>query len=204
MALSRRADDSLVYEKYNQEFGYRLSPLAPLAVQRRLEVRDSLLDDYDVDYLYQDQLGARRWLLDYHPSLDNPADYGWALMRIGREDAARSVVETEFGHDQALAFAAAFYYWCLPPLSPVAHWPGAGREHPEYEDWRRSFPYALYLSGGDAVIDIRDARSPPGLAWALLLGGRINLGMVNEAVLAGPVRERIDYLQRLAAALARK
>jgi len=181
-----------------------LSPRAPLAIQRRIEVRDALLNDYCVDYLYEDQLGARRWILDYHPSLDNPADYGWALMQIGREDAARCPIETEFGHDQALAFASAFYYWCLPPLSPVAHWPIPRRRYPEEEHWRRSFPYALYLSSGDTVVDIRDVKPPARLAWALLLGGRVHLGMVDEGVFAGPIRARIDYLQQLAMALGKR
>ncbi len=197
VALSRNLRGELVYENYSANYGYRVCPAHPTAIERRLDVRDALLDDYGVDFLYEDQLGARRWPSDLNPALENPADYGWALMRIGREDAARRPVETECGHDQALAFACALNYWMLPPLSPVNVLPGrAPAQLPEGH--RRSFPYALFLSSGDAVVNIPNCTRPDRLAWAMLLGGRVALGHVRLSVAKGPDRDRAIFLQTLA------
>jgi hypothetical protein len=201
VALSRDIRGELIHESYSGNYGYCACPAHPIAVQRRLAVRDALLDDYGVDFLYEDQLGARRWHLDLNPALDNPADYGWALMKVGNEDASRCPVETECGHDQALAFASGLNYWMLPPLSPV-NWPPGRPPRLLPEGHARSFPYGLFLSSGDAVINIPDCAEPDRLAWAMLLGGRVALGRVGLGVSIGPERERALFLQTLAKELA--
>ncbi len=199
--LSRNLQGERLSERYGVNYGYRVTPSHPVAAQRRLEVRDALLDDYGVDYLYLDQLGARDWAPDTNPALANPADYGAALMATALEDAARCPIETEFGHDRMLAAASALNFWCLPPLAVTPFWPGTPPPESELH-LVRPFPYGLYLSTGDAVVNIPDSRDPARLAWSLLLGGRVSLGWaVDERVGEGPERARVEFLQRLAQAM---
>ncbi len=195
--LARDIGGGLFFENYSGNFGYAVCPAHPVAKQRRLAVRDALLDDYGVDLLYEDQLGARRWLIDLNPALENPADYGWALLRIGEEDAARCPVETEFGNDRVLSFACALNYWALDPLSTVNDIPGRPTARWTSEQ-RRSFPFALFLSTGDAVVNIPRCTDPARLAWALLLGGRVDLGPLRASVRVAPDGEVVRFLQGLA------
>ncbi len=190
-----------IREYYHGAYGYTACPGHPLVIDRARDTRQALADDYGVDMFYEDQLGARRWPLDANPALASPMDFGAALMRLGRESAALRPVATEWGHDRALEFAVTLNYWALPPLSPI-HVITGEEQTPWNGEEGRSFPYALYLAGGDAAPQILDCRDPAWLAWAMLLGCRVSLGTASLAVKEGPDREASLFLQLLAEALA--
>ncbi|MCX7013524.1 MAG: hypothetical protein NTW86_13375 [Candidatus Sumerlaeota bacterium] len=192
-----------IKEDWHGCYGYTSCPGHPLVIEAARTTRDALLDDYKVDFLYQDQLGARKWILDLNPALENPADYGWAMMNIGREAAARCPIAVEYGNDRVLEFAAALNYWALPPLSPIHNTTGQAR--PPWEEGQgRSFPYALYLSSGDAAPQVLECLDPAWLAWSNLLGCRVSVGTLSEAIREGPDREAIAFLQQFAEALGKK
>ena len=199
-ALSFDLSGERIIEKYHGTFGYTACPGHPFMVERARKTRDALLDEYGVDFLYQDQLGARRWIRDLNPALPHPTDWGAALMDIGREAAERCPVATEFGNDRALEFAVTLNYWALPPMSPVINITGEARP-PFTETQGRAFPYLLYLSSGDAVPQVKECLDPAWLSWAMLLGGRVTLGNLTLAIREGPDRETIEFLQQLADAL---
>ena len=207
IALSRDLNGELIENTWaNGSFGYKSCPAHPLVVERNREVRDVLLDDYGVDFLYHDQLGALSWPLDLNPALENPAYYGSALMELGRDEAKRCPIATEWGTDRVLDFAFMLNYWALPPLSPKHVITGVTTATPRNQKrprWvnGRSFPYALYLSSGDAVVKVRDCKYPAHLAWAMLLGGRISLGNVYWILSDGVDREAAIFLQQMANAI---
>jgi len=203
IALSRDLNGELIKEEYRGPFGYLSCPAHPVVVERSREVRDALLDEYGVDFLYQDQLGARMWPLDLNPALKNPTHFGDALMAIGRETAKLCPVSTEWGHDRVLDFATVLNYWCLPPLSPINV--VTSRSRVKWQEGQgRCFPYALYLSSGDAVPAINACQDPARLAWAMLLGGRISLGKVYDSLSDGVDHETTVFLQRLAKAIGER
>lgn len=198
VALSRSLSGQLYYENYEGNYGYRNTPLHPVANAKRAEVRNALLSDYGIDLLYHDQLGARSWDYDANPAHANPSDYGDGLMQIGRQEAARGrPVGTETGHDRALEWASLLNYWTYPPLAPLLFWPNTSL--PGY--WKpheaRVYPYALHLSGGDAILDLHSADTSDRLAWALLLNARLSILGVNRNHFVGAARERLRFAQEL-------
>ncbi len=200
-ALSRGLDGETIEERYGANTGYTVTPTHPVAASQRRQTLRALREDYGVDLPYFDQVGPRRWILDLNPALPDPAAYGASLMEIHREAAAGLPVAVEFGNDRALDFVSAMNYWCLPPLSGHPHWPGVAAP-PWPEGQARSYPYALFLSSGDALVDVPECLTPAGLAWAMVLGGRVSLGWaLTPELVTGPLGDRFRWLQELARAL---
>ncbi|MBD3174838.1 MAG: hypothetical protein GF320_06645 [Armatimonadia bacterium] len=200
-ALSKGLDGQPIFERYGPNYGYTVTPGHPIAAHHRWETLNRLLDDYGADFPYFDQVGPRRWILDLNPALPDPAAYGAELMAIHREMAEGLPVGGEFGNDRALDFLCAMNYWCVPPLSGHPHWPGV--DSPPWPSAQgRSFPYALYLSSGDALVSIPDCLSIGGLSWSMVLGGRVGLGWaLTGDRLRGDLGPRVRWLQELARTL---
>ena len=63
------------------------------------------------------------------------------------------------------------------------------------------YPYGLYLSGGDAILDVHSADQSDRLAWALLLNARLSILGVDRGEFVGARRDRLRFAQALQAAL---
>ncbi len=199
VALSRDKNDNLIFENYYGNYGYRSCPEHPVNKLLHQNTRNDLLNDYGVDYLYQDQLGARGFLnpLDYNSSMKNPADYAWAIQQLGVIAAQDCPIGIEMCNDLMLEYALLGNYWALMPNRTDFDWSLAGILPPKKPN-EEVFPFALFLSTGDTVMHIPEQNYPNQLAWGLLLGSPVTLGPLTVGIEAGPMKNLIKFLQILA------
>ena len=118
-----------VYECYNSHCGVVVSPYAPY-VKQRLDQLIRQMKDLRIDILFEDQIGARRWLTDYNPSSPNPMAYsqGW----VEHTDTySNTPLMTERGFDRLARSEIGFHGSVLldEKLGDTSSWWGTGTWH---------------------------------------------------------------------------
>lgn len=97
-----------ISEWYGSHFGYAVSPYV-LAVQIRLaSLMDQWRHEVPVDFVFEDQVGARVWRRDFNPAAPNPDAYSDGLLAHVAEYAGRGLM-TEMGWDRLAAYEVAFH-----------------------------------------------------------------------------------------------
>ncbi len=130
--LLRDLDGGLSYEEYFGEGGFTASPWHPAVRAANEKTIDLFNGDpqnhypaetsYQVDFFFQDQVGARTWEYDANPASPTPYAYVHGLIALNAEDSTKLPVSTENGFDRLINFNAQFFVlaWGLrrPPGAP--------------------------------------------------------------------------------------
>ena len=99
-------DGKPIYETYGPNHGFAASLSAPATQQRLARLMASWKDEVPMDFVFQDQVGARSWLRDFQPGADSPQDYSeqwlkftakYASSKLMTEDGWDRLAETEIG-----------------------------------------------------------------------------------------------------------
>jgi len=102
----RDLDGQPKFEKYPNGGGWLPSPYVPFVLQRLAKLMAQWRDEVPVDFVFEDQIGARKWLPDLNPASPTPLSYseGWlahtaayAAQGLMTEDGWDRIAKTETG-----------------------------------------------------------------------------------------------------------
>ncbi|RMG00114.1 MAG: hypothetical protein D6741_07360, partial [Planctomycetota bacterium] len=221
VVLARDLDGNVYPERYGEAYtqGYAICHWHPIVRKVNAEIRRQFTEEYPVDILFQDQIGARRSIWDTNPAAPDPAAYLEGLHRIAKTDSAFVPLGTEDGHDRLINYELMFcgLSWPWLPNRPDGRmllyedvWPR--------ESWRLE-PSAIFLAHDKALFFHHDlggfTRDPRDVSISLVLGYGLSwwlhsanpseqdrawlttLSRVQQAIgpeLVGRRLERFDYL----------
>ncbi len=116
--LSRDLDGNVYPESYGESTTQGYAVCAWHAAVRAANdvTRGQFTQQYPVDVLFQDQIGARRPIWDINPASPHPGAYLEGLHRIARVDSALVPVATEDGHDRLINWETMFCGMSFPWL----------------------------------------------------------------------------------------
>jgi len=140
--LSRDLDGNTYAERYGSATtqGYSVCAWHPAVRRANETIRRQFTEQYPVDLLFQDQVGARGTKWDTNPAASHPGAYLEGIHRIARVDSQFVPLGTEDGHDR-LINSETLFFGDPQPL-------GRSRDHCE--------------SVGDAMVAGRGQHSGPG------------------------------------------
>ncbi len=116
VAIRKRTGEPIV-EWYGPNSGWVISPwLSEVRKRRDLTVTD-FVSTLPSDFLFEDQIGAREFQIDWNPRAPGPLSYLSGIRQIVRDDASRVALMTEGAWDMIAPYEAGF---CIG-LSPIEH-----------------------------------------------------------------------------------
>ena len=191
-----------VYETYGGHGGYAVSPYVPFVQQRLGQLMDQWRDEVPVDFVFEDQIGARVWRRDFNPAAPSPMAYsdGW-LDHV--ETYADQGLMTEMGWDRLarniIAFHGSLLTWAREFDYADQHW-GAGNWEP--------YPLALWLLHDKVLFYQHDlslhtmSEDKGVLTWNLAFGTMLsyNWQWADNDPLSNPWLDMVAALQRTVAA----
>ncbi len=96
--ISIRPDGKQYHECYGGiKFGFNVTQWHPAAQKASLKIMKDWSEEYECDFVFQDQLGARPSILDFNPHLPNPNRYTDGLIFTARRDCKIKPLSTEDG-----------------------------------------------------------------------------------------------------------
>lgn len=104
VGLNRQRNGSLRLERYAKNTGHSLCFWHPAIQEAHRKVRHEMTVDYPSDILFQDQVGARSWVWNYHPMEPHKASGHDGMHSLTMEDAEVIPMATEDGYDRVLNF----------------------------------------------------------------------------------------------------
>ena len=198
--LARGLDDRPYHERYGpRSVGWTTTLWHPAVRAANRELRRQFTEDYPVDILFQDQVGARSSVYDRNPASPTPYAYAEGLLSQADEDARVRPLATEDGYDRVLndeVQLCGFTFGLVP--GPELEWARSFKSRYPAATWE-IFPVAQVLAHEKAAMlhhdlgkFVSDRRS---LAWTLGLGFAM-----SEQMPARALREprRLEWLRWLA------
>jgi hypothetical protein len=197
--LSRDLDGKVYPESYGASTvqGYAVCAWHPAVRAANDTIREQFTQQYPVDVLFQDQVGARgpRW--DTNPASPHPGAYLEGIHRIARFDSEFVPLGTEDGNDRLINYETMFcgLSWPWLPNRP-------SRARVLYEDlWpRKSWriePLALFLAHDKAFFYHHDlggfVRNRRDVSMTLVMG----YGLSWWTHAANPSQAERDWIERL-------
>lgn len=183
--LLRDLDGSLSYEEYFGEGGFTASPWHPQVRAANEKTIDLFNGDpenhhpsetsYQVDFFFQDQVGARTWAYDTNPASPTPYAYVHGLIALNAEDSTKLPVSTENGFDRLINFNAQFcgLAWGLAPTPGAPFWRRFLSDRYDPAIWE-VFPLAQHLAHDKLAFTYNNLGASTAtdetVAWALGLG----------------------------------
>ena len=138
------------------------------------ELRRQFAEDYPVDILFQDQVGARTWVYDRNPASPTPYAYAEGLLSQADEDARVRPLATEDGYDRVLnaeVQLCGFTFALVPGPNPS--WARSFKSRYPATTWE-IFPVAQVLAHEKAAMLHHDlgkfVSDRVTLSWTLGLG----------------------------------
>ena len=107
-----------VYETYAPNRGFVACPYSPFVQQRIGSLMAQWSNSVPVDLLFQDQIGARPWRLDFNPAAPDPTQYSSGWLSLTQTWSAQGLM-TEAGWDRLAATEIGF------TGSPLNTYPGS-------------------------------------------------------------------------------
>jgi uncharacterized protein DUF6259 len=198
-SLSRDFDGNIYPEQYGLPTiqGYSVCAWHPAVRAANDVIRNQFTQQYPVDVLFQDQVGARRSRWDTNPASPHPGAYLEGIHQIARVDSRFVLLGTEDGHDRLINWETIFsgLSWSWLPNRP-------SRSRVLYEDrwpkgsWRFE-PLALFLAHDKVLFYHHDLggfiRNRRDLSISLVMG--YGLSWWTRSVEPSP-KER-DWIERL-------
>ena len=93
----KNSDGSLFREKYNGNPGVVVAPDNPKVIQRQDQTVQEFTREVPMDFLFHDQIGARRWI--YEMNGQNPVGYVNGLIELTKRESKQIPLMTEGGFD---------------------------------------------------------------------------------------------------------
>ena len=191
-----------VTESYGVHSGYVMSPYVPFVQERLEQLMQQWQDEVAVDFVFEDQIGARAWLQDDNPAAPSPLSYADGWLDHAATYAERGLL-TEMGWDRLardmLGFHGSLLTWARDYDYANAFW-GAGNWEP--------YPLALWLFHDKVLLYQHDlsphtmSEDPGVLAWNLAFGTLLsyNWPWADNEPLDNPWLDLVALLQRTVAA----
>ncbi len=197
--LSRDFEGQVYPESYgsNVTQGYTICAWHPAVRAANDLIRTQFTQQYPVDVLFQDQVGARGHRWDTNPAAPHAGAYLEGIHRIAQVDAKTIPLGTEDGHDRLINHEIMFCGLSAPWLPNRPH-----NAHVLYEDvwpddaWRIE-PLALFLAHDKVLFYHHDlggfVRNRLDLSMSLALGYSLSWRTRSTA----PPQAEVDWLERL-------
>jgi len=192
------------YGNHTAVQGYAICAWHPAVVAANDITRRQFTEQYPVDVLFQDQVGARGLRWDTNAAAPHPGAYLEGMHRIAQRDSAVVPLGTEDGHDRLINYETMFTGLSFPwlpnrPSNPSVQyddlWPA--------EAWRHE-PLALFLAHDKVLFYHHDlggfVRSRLDLAVTLAMGFNLSW-WTHTATPSETERDWLDRLCRLQAAI---
>jgi hypothetical protein len=173
--LARGLNGRPYHERYGPgSVGWTTTLWHPAVREANRELRRQFVEDYPVDILFQDQVGARTWVYDRNPASPTPYAYAEGLLSQADEDAQVRPLATEDGYDRVLddeVQLCGFTFGLVP--GPNLEWARSFKSRYPATTWE-IFPVAQILAHEKAAMlhhdlgkFVSDRRT---LSWTLGLG----------------------------------
>ena len=201
--LNRQRDGRLRLERYARNEGYSLCFWHPAVQAAHRLVRRQMTEEFPSDVLFQDQVGARGWVWNYHPLEPRRASGHDGMHSLTMEDAQVVPMATEDGYDRVLNFETMICgaAWGMIPSDGKHRLRHARYLFPKGE-WQ-FFPILGYLAHGQCLFTTHDlghfTNNEEKLAATLAFGYGLSLrwdaGM-GESILNRTWLGWLDALQK--------
>jgi len=198
--LAKGLDGKPYHERYADNDGWTICFWHPAVQEANRLTRRQFTEEYPVDVLFQDQVGARTWRYDVNPASPTPYAYADGMVSQAAEDAAVVPLSTEAGWDRVVNHESQLcgLSFSLIPTSPAPAWRKLLLERFPRETWE-VFPLVQYVAQDKCGLLMHDlgqfVTNDEVLAWTLGLG--FMLGYRASATgLENP--ETLSWLQWLA------
>lgn len=182
-------DGTLRWEEYFKNGGYAVTPTHDGVRRTIVQLINRLKNDYGIDLLFEDQIGARSWLYDRNPRALSPTGYTQGLIDMARMHSQSLPIFTERGFDQLIPWESGF---CGLPTE----------SYPEFDDYNAQwgkgnwtiYPLALYLAHDKVGFYQHDLSVPTmtrylkQLSWNLVYGYGLSINMTEH-----PSKEEIAW-----------
>ncbi len=198
--LARGLDGRPYHERYGpRSVGWTTTPWHPAVRAADRELRRQFAEDYPVDILFQDQVGARASVYDRNPASPTPYAYAEGLLSQADEDAQVGPLATEDGYDRVLnaeVQLCGFTFALVPGPNPS--WARSFKSRYPATTWE-IFPVAQVLAHEKVAMLHHDlgkfVSDRVVLSWTLGLGFAM-----SEQVPARALHEpqRLEWLRWLA------
>lgn len=99
-------DGALLREKYNENPGVVINPFDPKVIERNGQTVKEFTEAVPMDFLFQDQVGARRWI--YMGGAADPLSFTQGLLNQVSRESAKIPLMTEGGFDRLIPYEAGF------------------------------------------------------------------------------------------------
>lgn len=177
--LNRQRHGQLRLERYANNKGYSLCFWHPAVQEAHRRVRRQMTEEFPCDVLFQDQVGARTWVWNYHPLEPRRASGHDGMLSLSMEDAEVVPMATEDGYDRVLNFESMICgaAWGMIPADHKHRERHAKYLFPRGE-WE-FFPILSYLGHGQCLFTTHDlghfTDNPEKLAATLAFGYSLSL-----------------------------
>ena len=173
--LLRNLDGTLSYEVYGANYGYTVCHWHPDVEAANQKTVGQFTTNYPVDFLFEDQCGARTWQYDLNPASPSAYAYADGIASRVSADSARFPLSTEDGWDRLINHESQFcgMAWAIVPTEN----PPAGRtflrDRFVTSTWN-IYPVAQYLAHDKVSFILHDlgqfVTDDEVLSWNLGLG----------------------------------
>jgi hypothetical protein len=179
---------------YSSHGGYVMSPYAPFVQQRLNQLVQQMTVNVPSNLLFEDQIGARRWLFDHNASSPYPTAYIEGWLEHTRTHSA-SLLMTELGFDRLAETEIGFHGSVLLPerFGFTPGWWGTDTWHP--------YPLATIMTR-DKVLFYQHDLAPETmtvdkatLTWNLAYGYMLSYDLVTGGV-NNPWLELVSAFQK--------
>ena len=191
-----------VKEQYARNYGWSLCAFHPAALEAEKTILKQFTEEYPVDVLFQDQIGARGPQYDFNPASPAPYAYIQGMIDIAKRDSAAVPLSTENGFDAILNWETQYcgITWGLVRTEHRPEWAQTWQERYPAEVWRFA-PLALWLAHDKALFAHHDlgqfVTNREVLSWTLALGYQLSLVTTPQALAHPEGRQWLDWLAAL-------
>lgn len=99
-------DGALLREKYNENPGVVINPFDPKVIERNGQTVKEFTETVPMDFLFHDQIGARRWI--YMGGAADPLSFTQGLINQVSLESVKIPLMTEGGFDRLIPYEAGF------------------------------------------------------------------------------------------------
>ncbi len=168
-------DGTHSYEVYGPNYGYTICQWHPAVQTANRLVVGEFATNYPVDFLFEDQCGARTWQYDLNAASPTPYAYADGIASRVAEDSETFPLSTEDGWDRLVNNESQFcgMAWATVPTANPPVWQTFLRDRFDTGTWD-IFPLAQYIAHDKVSMILHDlgqfVTSDEVLAWTLGLG----------------------------------
>jgi hypothetical protein len=198
-ALLLTRDGKPSMETYGPNSGWSLCTFHPAALAAELHTLGEFTQEYPVDLLFQDQIGARGPMYDFNPAAPDVNSYTQGMQNIARRSSARIPIATENGFDRIMNEETEYcgVCWGLVPTQYGPTWVSLWKNRFPDADWK-FVPMALWIAHDKTLFTMHDlgqfVTNRETLAWVLALGYQISEFVPVQELKDSVMLDRLQWL----------